>query len=89
MEVFPGESHDYEGQGWHTVEPPLGKTEVVDEYSDFCWNNVANSQKTLKQRQNLKLLIGKNINILTSTSKGNLIKMHELSLNCKKGVLSK
>lgn len=61
MEVFPGEAHNYEGQCRHAVEPPLGKTEVVDEDADVCWNNVANSQKTLKQRQNWKLLIGKNI----------------------------
>lgn len=68
MEVFPGEAHDYERQRWHAVKPPLGKTEVVDEDADVCWNNVENSQKTLEQTRDPELLMGRtSTNIWTST----------------------
>lgn len=43
VEVFSGEAHDYESQPRHTIKPPLGKTEVVDERADVGGNNVANS----------------------------------------------
>lgn len=43
VEVFSGEAHDYESQPRHTIKPPLGKTEVVDERADVGGNNVANT----------------------------------------------
>lgn len=49
VEVSPGEAHDDERQRRHAVKPPLGKTEVVDEDANVCWNNVENSQKALEQ----------------------------------------
>ena len=48
MQVFPGEPHDYEGEGGETVEGPLGEAEVVDQSVDVRGDDVHDSQKALQ-----------------------------------------
>lgn len=50
MVFLPGEAHDYDSQYCQAIKSPLSKAEVVNEAVDVCWNNVTNSQKTLKER---------------------------------------
>lgn len=55
MELLPSEAHDYESQCWQTIKHPLNKAEVVNQCADVWWDNEANSQKTLKQREHVML----------------------------------
>lgn len=51
MELLSGETHDYYSQRCQTIKRPMRKAEVVNEGVDVCWDNVENSQRTLKQTE--------------------------------------
>lgn len=65
MVFLPGEAHDYDSQYCQTIKSPLTKAEVVNEAVDVCWDNVANSQKTLKERRKKCEILIINLNMHT------------------------
>lgn len=48
VEILSGEAHDNESQSCQTIKRPLSKAEVVYESVYVCWDDVENSQNTLK-----------------------------------------